>query len=322
MTNLCYLCTFIKYGIFLSALFPRLKEEREQMIKVIVDSGTDQNQWFKESYDTGFLPLSIILEDHAYVDKVEISQAELHQAMKEGTMPSTSQPSPGQVKEVLEKYYQNGDDVLFISLWKNISGTYQTIKSVIDEYKEGDPNFKAEIVDCRSASIAGSLIAIQALEMAKAGYSFEEVVEQAEWNANHLEIYLTVDDLKWLVKGGRLSKAAGAVGSALNIKPIISVNDEELYSDGMVRGKNRVYQKLVDKIKKDTKDFPEQLYLISHVDEEENAKKVEKIFKEEIPGAQTMIFEFGAVLAAHIGIGGVAVTGLTEKPETYIFPEI
>lgn len=291
------------------------------MIKLIIDSGADQNTWFAENYDYGFLPLSIILKNEQYLDREEITLKELHKAMKEGEMPSTSQPSPGQIKERLEEYRKNGDDVVIVSIWKQISGTYQSIKSVIDEYKETHPEFKIALIDCRSGSVAATLIAIQVLEMIKANYSFEEIAEQAEWNAQHISIYLTVSDLNWLVKGGRLSKTAGFVGSALNVKPIITVNDEELFSESVVRGKKRVYTKLVNKMKEETADFTEQVYFISHVDQEENAKLVEAQLKEEIPEAKTMIFEFGAVLAAHIGVGGVAIAALNSKPETYIVPK-
>jgi len=291
------------------------------MIKLIIDSGADQNTWFAENYDYGFLPLSIILKNEQYLDREEITLKELHKAMKEGEMPSTSQPSPGQIKERLEEYRKNGDDVVIVSIWKQISGTYQSIKSVIDEYKETHPEFKIALIDCRSGSVAATLIAIQVLEMIKAGYSFEKIAEQAEWNAQHISIYLTVSDLNWLVKGGRLSKTAGFVGSALNVKPIITVNDEELFSESVVRGKKRVYTKLVNKMKEETADFTEQVYFISHVDQEENAKLVEAQLKEEIPEAKTMIFEFGAVLAAHIGVGGVAIAALNSKPETYIVPK-
>ena len=291
------------------------------MIRVIIDSGADQNEWLANNYDYDFLPLSIIIDGEVYLDRAEISQEELHAAMKDNKMPSTSQPSPGQVKAVLEKYRENGDQVIIISLWKKLSGTYQVIKSIIDEYKETAPDFQVELIDCNSASVVETLIAIQALEMVGAGYSFEEVVEQAQWNANHNSIYLAVGDLEWLVKGGRLSKTAGFVGSALNVKPIITVNDEELYSDSVVRGNKRVYKKIVNRIKEDIGDFDRQVIYISHVGEEENAKKVEELVQKEMPNAQTMIFEFGAVLAAHIGVGGVAIAALTEEPETYILPE-
>ncbi len=291
------------------------------IVQLIIDSGTDQNQWFKETFDVGFLPLTIVLDGQPYLDKKEINQRELHEALAAGKMPSTSQPSPGQVKELLENYRINGDQVIIVSIWEKLSGTYQSIKSVVDEYKETYPEFDLALVDSQSGSVGGTIIAIQVAEMIDAGYTFEEIVAQAKWSANHHSIYLTVEDLKWLVKGGRLSKTAGFIGSALKVKPLLTVNQEEIYSDSVVRGKSRIYTKMVQRIKEDTESFPNQLICISHVGEEANAKRVEELVKEEIPGAETMIFEFGAVLAAHIGLGGVAIAALTEKPEVYIMPE-
>lgn len=292
------------------------------MIKVIVDSGADQNNWLRDNFDFDFLPLSVIIDGEAHLDRREISLDELHAAMKDGKMPSTSQPSPGQVHAMLDKYRAQGDEVVFVTIWKELSGTYQMVKSTIDDYKETYPDFKVEVVDSNSAAGAESIIAIQAMEMAKAGYSFEEVVEQAKWNADYARIYLTVDKLDWLVKGGRLSKAAGFVGAALNVKPILTVDDEKLYSTGVVRGSKRVYSRITEKIKEDSAAFTDQMICISHVAQEENARAVEELIKKEMPEAKTMIFEFGAVLAAHIGLGGVAVAALTEKPKTYIMPKI
>lgn len=291
------------------------------MIKVLIDSGADQNEWLEESYEYGFIPLSIIMDGESYLDREEMSQNKLHEAMKNDIMPSTSQPSPGKIKETLETYRENGDQVLIVTMWKELSGTYQVIKSIVDEYKETHPDFQVEIVDSKSASVAQTIIMVQALEMIQANHSFEEVVEQAQWNANNHSIYLTVDKLEWLVKGGRLSKAAGFVGGALKVKPILTVNDEELYSDSVVRGNKRVYKKIVKKIKEDADGFENQVIYISHVGEEENAKKVEEIVQKEMPDAETKIFEFGAVLAAHIGVGGVAIAALHATPETYIIPE-
>ncbi len=291
------------------------------MVKIIIDSGADQNTWLQEKFDYDFIPLSIIVDGEAYLDRHEMSLENLHEAMKAGKMPSTSQPSPGQIQAILDKYREQGEDVLIISLWKQLSGTFQVIQSVVNDYKENYPDFNIEVVDSNSATVSETIIAIQALEMSKAGYSFEDVVEQARWNADHMAVYLTVEKLDWLVKGGRLSKAAGYIGTALNVKPILSVDDEKLYSTGVVRGKNRVYSRMAEKVKDDSASFPNQLICISHVDQEENARKLEELIKNEIPEAKTMIFEFGAVLAAHIGLGGVAVAALTDKPEIYILSE-
>lgn len=292
------------------------------MIKLIIDSGTDQNEWFQTNYNVGFIPLTIIIDGKPYLDKKEISQSDLHALLRAGNFAATSQPSPGEIKEILESYRKNNDQVIIVSIWEKLSGTYQVIKSVINEYKEEYPDFQVTLIDSNSGSVAGTILSIQIMEMIHAGYSYDQIVKQAQWNAEHLSVYLTVEDLKWLVKGGRLSGTAGFIGSALKVKPLLTVNEEKIYADGMVRGNKRIYKKMVERIKEDTKSFPEQLYCISHVGEKENAEALEALIKKEIPTAQTMIFEFGAVLATHIGIGGVAIAGLTAEPEKYLLPKI
>lgn len=291
------------------------------MVKLIIDSGTDQNDWFQDHYDVGFIPLTIILDGKSYLDKKDISQKELHASLREGNFAATSQPSPGEIKEVLEVFRKDNEQVIIVSVWKKISGTYQVIKSVVDDYKENYPDFELTLIDSNSGSVAGTILSIQVLEMIQAGYHYDEIIEQTKWNAQHLSIYLTVQELKWLVKSGRLSGVAGFVGSALRVKPLLTVNDEKIYADGMVRGNNRIYKRMVDRIKKDSHSFPGQLYCISHVGERKNAEMLEHLIKREIPEARTMIFEFGAVLAAHIGIGGVAIAAFNEKPKNYMIPE-
>lgn len=293
-----------------------------KMIKLIIDSGTDQNDFYKEKYDYDFIPLSIIHKDQVYIDQEEIEQEELLSLLREGHFLRTSQPSPGEVKTLLEKYRLKNDEVIIISIWNKLSGTYQVIKSVVQEYQEEYPNFKLTLIDSNSGSVAATILSMQAMEMIQARYDYDEIVRQTKWNAKHLSIYLTVSDLKWLVKGGRLSNVAGFIGSALKVKPLLTVNDEEIFADGMIRGNKRIYKKMVERIKEDTESFQEQLYCISHVGELENAKRIETLIKKEIPGAKTMIFEFGAVLAAHIGIGGVAIAALNEKPDKYLMPKI
>jgi DegV family protein with EDD domain len=154
--------------------------------------------------------------------------------------------------------------------------------------------------------------------MVKSGYSFEEIVEQTKWNAQHIDYGFTVDDMNWLAKGGRLPKAIGVVGSALKVKPYLTLNEKGIEKKGLVRGQDRVYSRMVKDIKEGTKNFKEQLIAISHVGHEENAKMIQEKIKEAVPEAKTQIFEIGAVLAAHLGIGAIGVFYLTEKPERYM----
>lgn len=287
------------------------------MIKIIIDSGSDTSAWLEANYDYGFIPLSLAIEGKTYLDHIDIQTSELIEKMKAGIVPKTSQVSPGVAQEVIEGYRQQGHDVLYISIWKELSGTYSVINQIKAEYAESHPEFNIAVVDSLSGSVAGTNIAIQAMELANKGASFAEVVAHAEEVAQATKIFLTVNDMSWLVKGGRLPKAVGVVGTALNVKPILTVNDHEIYNAGLVRGQKRVYKRLVQEMQKAAGDFTDQLFLISHVDQEEAANTLAEQIRENIPGSQTAIFEFGSVLATHIGIGGLAVACLNHKPENY-----
>lgn len=292
------------------------------MIRIVIDSGTDQNKWLRERYDYKFIPLSVIMDDKAYIDEKEVSLEDVHSYMRAGNFPKTSQISPADAKEVFEECRKNGEEVIYITLFKELSGTYQVAYNVAQEYKESHPEFKLAIVDSLGGAGGASILAIQALEMVRAGYNFEEIVEQVKWNADRVEYGFTVDDMNWLAKGGRLPKAVGMVGSALKVKPYLTLNEKGIEKKGLVRGQDRVYSRMVKDVKDGVEAFKDQLISISHVGHKANAQMIEEKLKEAIPEAKTQIFEIGAVLAAHLGIGAVGVFYMTERPENYVDIEL
>lgn len=288
------------------------------MVKIVIDSGTDQNEWMRNNYDYDFIPLSVIMDDKDYLDEKEITLSDVHSYMLEGNFPKTSQISPANAQEVFEECRKKGEEVIYISIFKELSGTYQVAYNVIQEYKEKYPDFKIALVDSLGGAGGASLLVLQALKMAKQDYSFEEIVSQTEWNADHVDYLFTVDDMNWLAKGGRLPKAVGVVGSALKVKPYLTLGEEGIEKKGLIRGQDRVYSRMVKDVKNGIKSFKNQLIAISHVGHEDNAKMIQKKIEEAMPEAKTQIFEIGAVLAAHLGIGAIGVFYMNEKPERYM----
>lgn len=288
------------------------------MIRIVIDSGTDQNEWLREKYAYKFIPLSVIMDEKDYLDEKQVTLEDVHSYMRAGNFPKTSQISPTDAKEVFEECRKNGEEVIYITLFKELSGTYQVAHNVAQEYKETHPEFKLAIVDSLGAAGGASLLAIQALEMVEAGYTFEEIVEETKWSAAHIEYGFTVDDMNWLAKGGRLPKAVGMVGSALKVKPYLTLNEKGIEKKGLVRGQDRVYSKIVKDVQNGVNEFKDQLIAISHVGHKENARMIQEKIQEAMPEAKTQIFEIGAVLAAHLGIGAVGVFYMTERPEKYV----
>ncbi len=132
-------------------------------------------------------------------------------------------PSPGEIYNLFGKYASQGRDFIYYSFSSELSGTYQVSKIIIEELKKDYPNVKMEVIDTKSGSFASGLIALQGAKLAEAGASFKEIVEISKENTENIEHVFTIDDLNWLLKGGRISKSSAIIGSALNIKPILDV---------------------------------------------------------------------------------------------------
>lgn len=289
------------------------------MIKVIIDSGIDQNDYMRSQYDYEFLPLSVIINNKDYLDQKEISLEQVHEYMKQDILPKTSQISPQSLIDLLNESRRKQEDVLYIAIYSQFSGTFQVAHSLINEYKMNHPEMNVELVDSLGGSGGGALLAIQALEMVKNGLSFETVVDQTRQNTKHIKYHFTLSNLNWLVKGGRLSKVAGAAGTALNIKPYLTVDHTGIIVKKLVRGQERIYKKIIKDVKEGVGSFDDQLVTISHVNDIDAAHKLEDMVKEALPNVTTQILDIGAVLAAHLGIGGVGVFYFDEKPEHYMY---
>jgi DegV family protein with EDD domain len=289
------------------------------MIRILIDSGIDQNNYMKKTYDYDFLPLSVIINEKDYLDQVELSLEDVHGYMKEGILPKTSQVSPKTVIDTLDACRERGEDVIYITIYSQFSGTYQVAQTTAEAYLEKYPNMNIAVIDSKGGSGGGALLALQAMEMAKKNEDFETIVSQTIENTEHIKYHFTLSNLKWLVKGGRLPKAAGYAGDALNIKPYLSVNETGIYLKKLVRGQDRIYKRMIKDVKKGIDGFTDQLVTISHVNDIESAKRLEKMVKEELPDVTTQIFDIGAVLAAHLGIGGVGVFYFDQKPSQYMY---
>ncbi|MDN6293434.1 MAG: DegV family protein [Alkalibacterium sp.] len=288
------------------------------MIRIVIDSGIDQNDYMKEHYEYDFLPLSVIIDEHDYLDQLDISLQEVHEKMEQGIMPKTSQVSPKAIIEMLEDARKKGDDVIYLIIYSQFSGTYQVGQAVAENYLSTYPDMNIAVIDSKGGSGGGALLALQAMEMVKQGLAFDTIVEQSKWNAEHINYQFTLNNLMWLVKGGRLPKVAGTAGDALNIKPYLSVNEKGIYLKKLVRGQDRIYKRMIKEMKKEIGSFTDQLITISHVNDYKTAQKLEALVTEALPEASIQILDVGALLAAHLGIGGVGLFYFDEKPEHYM----
>ena len=212
-------------------------------IALITDSTSDVDKEMIQKYDLKVLPLRIIYKDKEYIDRVTITPKEVYDNFVY-EIPSTSLPSMQDMEEMYLKLEEEGyTHAIAVVISANLSGTYNTLRLV----SENHPSIKTCVFDSKSLTIGEAAIVEECGEMIKEGKSFEQMVEALPEIRSRVTVYYAVDTLKYLIKGGRIGKVSGTIGEILNIKPIISINNDGVYyTYAKAKGKKKAISKLVD----------------------------------------------------------------------------
>ena len=276
------------------------------MIRLLVDSASDI---LKDNSDNiAVVPLSVNINNHVYLDGVDLGRDEFYDMLtKVEEFPKTSQPAPQSFVEEFEKVKEAGDEMICILLSSGISGTYQSAvlaKSIV-EYD------KIYIVDSLTAVYGEKLLVLEAQRGIEAGLSAQEIVERLESLKKRVQIFLSVDTLEYLYKGGRLDKTSAIIGGIAKVKPIIELNREGKINVvskaiGMVRAMNTIVDLIKDK-QVDT-DYP--LYTI-YTSGNKNIEKLEnKLNSNDIDYLQRV--QLGPVIGTHVGPEAFGVVFVTK----------
>lgn len=288
------------------------------MTRIIVDSTCDLPDELIERYDIRMLPLTVSINGKEYMDKVNIKVDEVYESMRKGICPKTSQPNPSDAYNLFKECVSKGEDFILLSFSSKLSGTYQTICSIVEDLKKQYNNIKMEVIDTKSGSLATGLIALQASKLLQAGKSFDNVINAVKKMIQHVEHVFTITDLSWLTKGGRISKSQGIIGNMMNIKPILHVNDGVMEVIQKVRGKKKALKAILDIVEERMSKFPNQIIGISHADDIDTAKELQAMIQSRMGEAKVIVSKIGSVLGSHLGIGGVGVFFFNDKIESYI----
>ena len=284
-------------------------------IKILTDTGCDLPIEIIHKYNIDILPIVVIKGEIEYLDQVTITPLEVYNGMREGVVYKTAQIAPLSFQKKFEEYGKNKDSVIYLSLSSDLSGTYQTSIFVKETVKEQYPDLDIIIVDSKAASLGFGLIVLEAAKLAKDGATKEDILKRIDHYKDNLQLIFTVDDLEYLFRGGRVSKTAAFVGGLLNIKPILEVLDGKLIPIEKVRGRIKVFKRMVEIMSERDKDFDFKNHTIgiSHSDDIEAADKLKNMI-EETYGAQTfLISTIGAAVGAHVGPGTIALFFLAKN---------
>lgn len=276
-------------------------------IKIVTDSTADLPSILTEELDITVVPVYLRFGEQVYRDRVDISEEEFYQRLLHDTVhPNTTQPSPQDFANVYDKLSQEADGIISIHITSKLSGTYNSAVQGKKMVSEGCP---IEIVDSQTLSIAIGLIVIQASKMAKSGMSLQQIVDELSKIIPNVHLLILFDTLKYLVKGGRIGKAKGLVGSVLNVKPLLTVRDGELMPSGQVRTRSKGIDRLLDFVKNAT-EIQDLAILHSTTPDEAQAlaERTSPIF----PKERTILARLGPGLGVHGGPGILAIV-LREK---------
>ena len=276
-------------------------------IKIVTDSAADLPAILTEELDITVVPVYLRFGKEVYRDRVDISEEEFYQRLLHDPVhPNTTQPSPQDFASVYDKLSQESDGIISIHITSKLSGTYN---SAVQGKKMVSNRCPIEIVDSQTLSIAVGLMAIQASKMVKQGLSLQQIVNELGKIIPNVHLLILFDTLKYLVKGGRIGKAKGLVGSVLSVKPLLTVRDGELMPSGQVRTRSKGIDRLLDFVKNAT-EIQDLAILHSTTPDEAQAlvERTSPIF----PKERTILARLGPGLGVHGGPGILAIA-LREK---------
>lgn len=277
-------------------------------IAIVTDSNSGVTQEQAVRLGIYVLPMPFMIDGKEYLEGVDLTQEEFYRQMEAGADITTSQPSPESVMKLWDRLLEVYDAVVHIPMSSGLSGSCQTAMMLAEEY-----DGKVQVVNNQRISVTQRQSALDARDLAAKGYSAEEIKEILERTRFESVIYITVDTLKYLKKGGRITPAAAALGTLLRIKPVLIIQGEKLDAFSKVRtmkqAKTTMLNALANALEErmdDSKAYHTYLQ-IAHTCNEEAAGELKLQVEELYPGAQVHADPLSLSIGCHLGPGALAV---------------
>ena len=278
---------------------------------LITDSSADLSQEMVQELGVTVLPLSFTIQGKTYrnyPDNREMDLPLFYDMLRAGELATTSAVNVAEYTQAVEPILQEKKDVLILAFSSGLSSTYQASVLAAEELREKYPDRKIYTVDTLCASLGQGLLVYLAVQEQRKGRSIEEVRDWAESTKLHLCHQFTVDDLHFLKRGGRISATTAVVGSMLQIKPVLHVDNEgRLINIGKARGRQASLKALVDKMEKTVTEEGRKTVFISHGDCRKDAVAVADMVRERFGTQDIRINYVGPVIGAHSGPGTLAL---------------
>ena len=277
-------------------------------IAIVTDSNSGITQEMGKTMGIHVIPMPFFIDGELFLEDITLTQEEFYKRLGEDSDISTSQPSPGEVMECWDELLKEYDEIVHIPMSSGLSSTCHAAQSLAQEY-EG----KVCVVDNQRISVTQKQSVEDAIVLRDAGKSASEIKEILEAEKLQASIYITVDTLKYLKKGGRVTPAAAALGTVLNLKPVLQIQGEKLDAFSKVRGWKAAKRTMLKAIEKDLNDrfadVREDMVLgMAYTCSKEEAQEWKQEIAEKFPEYEIVEGPLSLSVACHIGPGAMAVT--------------
>ena len=277
---------------------------------ITTDSNSDLPQEYIDKFGTVIIPQYYSFGDTVYGDELHMPPTEFYEKMKSGELPQSQANNPAVIEEKFRAILDNDMDIIHIAFSSALSGSYNNVCMVARELAEEYTDAKITVIDSLNVSLAESLMVIFANQLKESGTSYDNIILLLDNFKNHINVQFTVDDLFHLLRGGRVNRTTAIVGSALNLKPFLYVNNTgALTSDGTARGRKKSLRTLVDRVRSsldDNTDFTLPVGIV-HGNCLEDAQSVAEMIKAETPFKNVIINYVSPSIGTHAGPGALGI---------------
>ena len=269
-------------------------------------------------YGIHILPMPIIIDGKTYFEGIDITMEGFYQKQTSGSVITTSQPSPGDVTDMWDRLLKTYDEIVFIPMSSGLSNTCQTALLLADDEPYKDRVF---VVDNHRISVTQALAVLDAKTLADEGKTAREIKDILEKEAMDATIYIAVDTLEYLKKGGRITAAAAALGTILKIKPVLTIQGGKLDSFAKARGMRSAFRVMLDALASDISSRLSHLReqrqlkigLANTMMEEEKLEQFKKELQSAFPDLELVYFPLTMSIGTHVGPGGLGIGAVRYK---------
>lgn len=277
-------------------------------IAVVADSNSGYTPEEAKAAGVHFIPMPFYIDEKEYFEGVNLSHEEFFDFLAKDADVSTSQPSPGSMLSLWDELLKSYDEIIYLPMSSGLSGTCQTATMLAQDYED-----RVYVVDNQRISVPLKHCVQDALTMAEMGKSAKEIKDYLERTKFESVVYITVDTLKYLKKGGRVTPAAAALGTLLKIKPVLQIRGEKLDSYAKARTMNQAKKLMIDALRKDIDELFDgnlsEVHLdIAHTKNDAAAQEMKTLLEEAFPGCgEITIDPLSLSISCHIGEGALGI---------------